>query len=145
METSDFESIQTWPRSQNPQKLLSDYQTRAQLQTTLANLKHYSTKCNDEKINELVNSLYTVLMKNGGSTEKALTSNHSISSPPKTRHGEIGVIREEPHFESMIICDTTTSKPVSRVSSIQFVDGVGGETRVETVSEVEREPVSAVI
>uniref|UniRef100_A0A914QHF8 Uncharacterized protein n=1 Tax=Panagrolaimus davidi TaxID=227884 RepID=A0A914QHF8_9BILA len=135
MET-DFVSTQTWPRAQNPPKLLNDYQTRAHLQTTLANLKHYSK--NDEKINELVTSLYDVLAKMDNEKSGSSRSSHDAISPR-----QIGVIREEPHFESMILCDTTSSsKPVSRVSSIQYVDGIGGETRIETIKEDEIEPVS---
>uniref|UniRef100_A0AC34FC03 Potassium channel domain-containing protein n=1 Tax=Panagrolaimus sp. ES5 TaxID=591445 RepID=A0AC34FC03_9BILA len=136
MMEGDFGSTQTWPKSQNPQKLLSNYQTRAHLQTTLANLKLYSK--NDEKVNELVTSLYDVLAKID--LEKG-TSSNAITAAAQRQN--IGVIREEPHFESMILCDTTSSKPVSRVSSIQYVDGIDGETRIENIiKEDEIEPVT---
>uniref|UniRef100_A0A914XYK9 Uncharacterized protein n=1 Tax=Panagrolaimus superbus TaxID=310955 RepID=A0A914XYK9_9BILA len=74
--------------------------------------------------------------------DKGGSSFSNASASDISQHQKIGIIREEPHFESMILCDTTSSKPISRVSSIQYVDGIDGEIRIENiVKEDEIEPV----
>uniref|UniRef100_A0A7E4ZR07 Ion_trans_2 domain-containing protein n=1 Tax=Panagrellus redivivus TaxID=6233 RepID=A0A7E4ZR07_PANRE len=127
---------QTWPRSQNPQKLLSNYHARAQIQTTLANLKHYSQVNDDVKVNELLNSLYESLNVNSGDETATASSTSNVNLANRT----IGVIREEPHFESMIICEEPETR-ASSIGSISYVNGNdGGVTDEIVVEEMAVEP-----
>ena len=122
--SAEFDSTQTWPRTLNPPKLPTDQQNRAMVTATLANLKHHAKRRNSTKVNELVGTLQDLLTNNVSGDNQ----NHSPDATTMDFSRTImKPIREEPHFDSMILCESPKAQRApSRMNSIvSYADGIG--------------------
>uniref|UniRef100_A0A914QDH3 Uncharacterized protein n=1 Tax=Panagrolaimus davidi TaxID=227884 RepID=A0A914QDH3_9BILA len=142
--SADFDSTQTWPRSLNPPKLpTSEAQTRAKVTAALANLKHHAKRRDSARVTELVGTLQDLLTNPDQSKDSpdatALDFSRTTMKP----------IREEPYFDSMILCESpkvARSRAPSRMNSISYADGIGSVLDLPVaampVIEDPEEPVS---
>ncbi|KAI1723900.1 ion channel domain-containing protein [Ditylenchus destructor] len=119
---SAFDNIQTWPRYQLNTRAMNELNQWIKVENAIDNAKKYvqakdkATDQEDKDATRLIATLCEML-----ETARSETSGESrrISDKPpqlfqkRVGSGNMGVIREEPHFESMIICDTSHNNGVS--------------------------------
>uniref|UniRef100_A0A914XVD5 Uncharacterized protein n=1 Tax=Panagrolaimus superbus TaxID=310955 RepID=A0A914XVD5_9BILA len=142
--SAEFDSTQTWPRTLNPPKLPSEAATRAKVTAALANLKHHAKRRDSARVTELVGTLQD-LLTNADSSIKDSTDATAIDFSRTT----MKPIREEPYFDSMILCESpkvARSRVPSRRNSISYADGIGSvldfPVAANPVIEDPDEPVS---
>uniref|UniRef100_A0AC34GSR5 Potassium channel domain-containing protein n=1 Tax=Panagrolaimus sp. ES5 TaxID=591445 RepID=A0AC34GSR5_9BILA len=120
--SAEFDSTQTWPRSVNPPKLPAEAATRAKVTAALANLKHHAKRRDSARVTELVGTLQDLLTNadpNKDSPDATAIDFSRTTMKP---------IREEPYFDSMILCESpkvARSRAPSRMNSISYADGIG--------------------
>uniref|UniRef100_A0A914Z5N6 Potassium channel domain-containing protein n=1 Tax=Panagrolaimus superbus TaxID=310955 RepID=A0A914Z5N6_9BILA len=119
---SNLSSISTWPRNQTPPRIAKPLDSnnansnRAIFTATLANLKQYAKKHDSQKARELIQAIQNFL---------SVTDITDYNNAGAGDRYQSNTIREEPHFDSMILCDTERTAETRRIDS--------GETNISNV------------
>uniref|UniRef100_A0AC35GGD7 Uncharacterized protein n=1 Tax=Panagrolaimus sp. PS1159 TaxID=55785 RepID=A0AC35GGD7_9BILA len=107
---SNLSSISTWPRNQTPPRIIappnnnnSDSTNRVIFTATLANLKQYAKKNDSPKARELIQAIQNFLSVNDINEDGIKYQSNTI--------------RQEPHFDSMILCDSEKTAETRRIES----------------------------
>ncbi|KAH7724078.1 recQ-mediated genome instability protein 1-like protein [Aphelenchoides avenae] len=115
---------QTWPKSQLGNKLVNDANLRVQVETALQRAKSLVAKSDldldKHDVKSVVQTLCGVLE---GVQQYGRLSQVNLPS--------MGVIREEPHFESMVLCDASEKGGGGGSVNGSVKDLVSGEEDVE--------------
>jgi hypothetical protein len=119
---NNHNTTQTWPKSRLPNVLVNDAKSRIKLTTALDRAKAFVEDMNDsndertKEVRDLVQHLYEALEHNNN-TSRSMEKVRRASAMPDPI---LNVIREEPHFGSMIWCDMDNriSRPTSRKTSV---------------------------
>lgn len=126
----EFNNLQTWPRAQLSHRAMNDLNQWIQVENTIHHAKEYVKGLDGEELEgsatrqtfsadapvakELIENLCEMLERLRDAKSMPLGESFHTGRPRRQttdglpiRPPEMGTIREEPHFESMIICEAS--------------------------------------